>query len=67
MHQKNDLGRLFFSIAGIPLTEALAHLPNVDEITIWLKLLIQIILLLIAILQLAKLFTERKKAREKGD
>ena len=62
--EKFKLLRLFGSLSGIPLAEFLAKLPSVDEFTTWIKLLLQLILLITALLQAQGLWLERRKRQK---
>lgn len=44
--------RLATALLGIPLAELIHHLPSADQLTTWLKLLVQLLLLITALYQL---------------
>lgn len=58
---KPQLQRLTTTLVGIPVTELIARIPSIDDLTTWLKFLIQCILLIIALLQLQGLISSRKQ------
>ena len=56
--------RLTTALLGIPLAELIHHLPSADQLTTWLKLLIQILLLITAIHQLRNTVLNRGHKNE---
>lgn len=53
--------KLIASLSGISLAELVAWLPGIDDITLILKLLVQLVLLITALVQVADLWRERGK------
>jgi len=62
--KNHPLTKLTTTLMGIPLTELIARIPSLDELTTWLKFLIQCILLVIALLQLQALLIKRKQEKK---
>ncbi|MEM7657847.1 MAG: hypothetical protein AAF399_17105 [Bacteroidota bacterium] len=53
--------RLLASLSGIPLAELMAMLPSVDTFTTWVKLLVQFLLLITALLQAHSIWLEKRR------
>lgn len=53
--------KLLTSLTGISLAEIVAWLPDIDDITLFLKLLVQLVLLITALVQVVDLWRERRK------
>lgn len=57
----NKYIKLFASLCGISLAELMAWLPDIDAVTQVLKLLVQLLLLITAVVQVVDLWREKRK------